>query len=188
MLPVLSQHFGSGKTALVANFRCVLEQQEYINDDPYFDKLMKAALVRLGMTTIDQYVPLTTNLTTGIIRTHLVASISEALAKLRENNPDTLNLEKSYSTILELSSTQQNSLVAKQLEDSPSIFSFLQAWSLNNLYPLLVFFDELGSLEENYKSTDPLMQFWNDIAKLIGQEKNIHKIFITVAGKSATIR
>ncbi|EFC45320.1 predicted protein [Naegleria gruberi] len=196
ILPILSQHFGSGKTALVENFRQVLTRNNIslVGTEENVKSLMQAALVYLDVSIeapSDKFEDLDLK---GIFFENCLERTCDALKQVDATFLDESEKEKlkmSLSVIQNMVCNEEplylHQKVVASFKDCGNIFNFFQRWSKNQLFPLLLFFDEFSHLGESV-----ILKFWQRLKLLFGctnPGKTIRYpgIYIVVAGKSAAL-
>jgi len=179
-LPILSQHFGSGKTAFAKQFRNVIAKDEKTMAElrttyaDTFEGLMKAVLVEIDLSKCFRDSDFGKALQKGgVIFNYVISALIEVLEAA--NNSDLGEMEKSQ--------LEKSIEVAKVIDTASSshnipcydIAEFFQFWAKRKLYPVLLFFDEFSKLNQL------MTTFWDSVIHPL--EGTSHKnIFSMVAG------
>ena len=201
IIPILSQHFGSGKTSLVRNFRKVLSSMKDIKlseqEEKQFSTIQKAVLVEHDCSEFNEEQTVPHNLKDRTYKKLVTRMISE----FNQRNDEDRRFIFSKNVLLhfasnlglpisdELTNEKDCSETARTIHSNSSDFmSFLDCWSLRGLWPLLFFFDEVSYLEYLYKSTEGVTQLWKTIKPAVGSYETSVKypgVYFVFAGKSS---
>ncbi|EFC37970.1 predicted protein [Naegleria gruberi] len=206
MLPILSQHYGSGKTRLVHEFRKALPERGDLSSlrltessNIVANNLMKATLVNMDMSNATLTTSLDNDLDfpNGAISDLFLQEVVIALKHLSSENSDPLILKSlrilnciSVPNIYDLN--REELIIYDCLIKCTKWASFLRKYSQFELYPLLILIDEASYLEYHYKEGySSFVNLWESTFKTTmgsyGDKVRTPGIYFIVCGVSSNL-
>ncbi|EFC38922.1 predicted protein [Naegleria gruberi] len=206
LLPILSQHYGSGKTRLLREFRQALKERndleqftccESETSSAVANNIMQAVLVDMPLNratltnSIEKDLQFPLGGISRLFLLRLKTSIEEHAAISKDPLVSkTMNVLRyvgacTYNHVSDLSFEEKD--IITELSFCSDWMQFLQFYSRNRLYPILILIDEASYLEYHYKDGHvSFVYLWEKVIKpTMGSSSP--GIYFVACGTSSTL-